>query len=92
MKIAVNVPVLIPTYNPTERIIEVVRSLISAGFERLIIVDDGSRRSPASSPSASPKIRISAMLSNIKASLPGRGVTKRADSPQIPKPRRNIPG
>jgi len=39
----VNVPVLIPTYNPTERIIEVVRSLISAGFERLIIVDDGSR-------------------------------------------------
>lgn len=43
MKIAVNVPVLIPTYNPTERIIEVVRSLISAGFERLIIVDDGSR-------------------------------------------------
>lgn len=38
-----NVPVLIPTYNPTERIIEVVRSLISAGFERLIIVDDGSR-------------------------------------------------
>lgn len=38
-----NVHVLIPTYNPTERIIEVVRSLISAGFERLIIVDDGSR-------------------------------------------------
>ena len=57
-----------------------------------IPVSFGSRRSPASSPSASPKIRISAMLSNIKASLPGRGVTKRADSPQIPKPRRNIPG
>lgn len=38
-----NVPVLIPTYNPTERIIEVVQSLISAGFQRLIIVDDGSR-------------------------------------------------
>lgn len=38
-----NVPVLIPTYNPTERIIEVVQSLLNIGFERLIIVDDGSR-------------------------------------------------
>lgn len=38
-----NVPVLIPTYDPTERMLEVVKSLISAGFGRIIIVDDGSR-------------------------------------------------
>lgn len=39
-----NVPVLIPTYDPSERILEVVSGLTSAGFERIIIVDDGSRR------------------------------------------------
>lgn len=40
---AVNVPILIPTYDPTERIIAVVSGLVSVGFKRLVIVDDGSR-------------------------------------------------
>ena len=39
----VNVPVLIPTYDPTERIIDVANGLFSAGFTRLIVIDDGSR-------------------------------------------------
>lgn len=38
-----NVPVIIPTYNPTDRIFTVVHGLISAGFEKIVIIDDGSR-------------------------------------------------
>lgn len=42
-----NVPVLIPTLNPTKRIIDVVSALISEGFSRIIIVNDGSRADSA---------------------------------------------
>lgn len=38
-----NVPVIIPTYDPTERILEVVGGLIAAGFRDIVIVNDGSR-------------------------------------------------
>lgn len=38
-----NVPVIIPTFDPTEKILDVAAGLISAGFSRLIIVNDGSR-------------------------------------------------
>ncbi len=37
-----NVPVIIPTYNPTERIISVVEGLKAKGFGDIIIIDDGS--------------------------------------------------
>ncbi len=38
-----NVPVIIPTYNPSERILEVIDGLLSAGFGQIIVIDDGSR-------------------------------------------------
>ena len=38
-----DIPVLIPTYDPTDRIFDVVNGLVSAGFSRIVIVDDGSR-------------------------------------------------
>lgn len=38
-----NVPVVIPTYDPTEKIFTVVGGLTSAGFGQIVIVDDGSR-------------------------------------------------
>lgn len=38
-----NVAVLIPTLNPTESLLTTVDSLISAGFSKIIVVDDGSR-------------------------------------------------
>ena len=38
-----NVPVIIPTYDPSERILEVVEGLIAAGFRDIVIVNDGSR-------------------------------------------------
>ncbi len=38
-----NVPVIIPTYNPTERIISVVEGLKAKGFGDIVIINDGSR-------------------------------------------------
>lgn len=38
-----NVPVIIPTYDPSERILEVTAALAAAGFRDIIIVNDGSR-------------------------------------------------
>lgn len=38
-----NVIVLIPTLNPTTRILDVVRALVGEGFGHVVIVDDGSR-------------------------------------------------
>lgn len=38
-----NIPVIIPTYDPSEKLLEVAAGLISAGFEHIIIVNDGSR-------------------------------------------------
>lgn len=40
---SMNVPVVLPTYNPKEKILSVVDGLISAGFGKIIIIDDGSR-------------------------------------------------
>ncbi len=37
------VPVIIPTFNPSDRIFTVVRGLIAEGFDRIVIIDDGSR-------------------------------------------------
>jgi len=37
-----NVPVIIPTYNPTERILSVVDGLKENGFRDIVIIDDGS--------------------------------------------------
>lgn len=34
--------VLIPALNPSETLIDYVQELISAGFERIVVVDDGS--------------------------------------------------
>ena len=38
-----NVSVILPSYNPCEKLLDAVRGLISAGFDDIIIVDDGSR-------------------------------------------------
>ena len=38
-----NTSVILPTYNPTERLLEVVDGLINVGFDNIIIVDDGGR-------------------------------------------------
>lgn len=38
-----NVSVVLPTYNPSERLLSVTKGLISAGFTDIIIIDDGSR-------------------------------------------------
>lgn len=38
-----NVPVIIPTYNPTKRILDVISGLHDNGFDRIIVIDDGSR-------------------------------------------------
>jgi glycosyltransferase involved in cell wall biosynthesis len=45
---AMNVAVLIPAYNPDERLLEVVAGLIAGGVPHLVVVDDGSR--PACAP------------------------------------------
>ena len=37
-----NIPVLIPAYNPDETLLKTVESLIEAGFSHIIIVNDGS--------------------------------------------------
>ena len=37
-----NTSVILPTYNPTERLLTVVNGLTDAGFDSIIIVDDGS--------------------------------------------------
>ena len=38
-----NVCALIPSYDPDERLISTVKTLRSAGFHHIIVVDDGSR-------------------------------------------------
>lgn len=38
-----NVIVLIPTLNPSERLLTTVDSLVDAGFSKIIVVDDGTR-------------------------------------------------
>lgn len=38
-----NISVIIPTYNPTEKLITVTRGLVGAGFSSIIVIDDGSR-------------------------------------------------
>lgn len=40
---SMNVTAVLPTYNPKEKIFGVVDGLISAGFEHIVIIDDGSR-------------------------------------------------
>ena len=41
--ILMNTSVILPTYNPTERLIKVIDGLTAEGFDDIIIVDDGSR-------------------------------------------------
>ncbi|MCH5204805.1 MAG: bifunctional glycosyltransferase family 2/GtrA family protein [Oscillospiraceae bacterium] len=38
-----NVPVIIPTFNPKEKIFDVIGGLCEKGFEHIIIIDDGSK-------------------------------------------------
>lgn len=38
-----NISVIIPTYNPSEKLVTVARGLIEAGFASIIVIDDGSR-------------------------------------------------
>ncbi len=38
-----NISVIIPTYNPSEKLITVTRGLVEAGFKSIIVIDDGSR-------------------------------------------------
>ncbi|MCH5209112.1 MAG: bifunctional glycosyltransferase family 2/GtrA family protein [Oscillospiraceae bacterium] len=38
-----NVPVIIPTYNPKEKIFDVIDGLCKKGFENIVIIDDGSK-------------------------------------------------
>ncbi len=38
-----NVPVIIPTFNPKEKIFEVIDGLSKKGFENIIIINDGSK-------------------------------------------------
>ncbi len=38
-----NVSVIIPTYNPSDKLITVVNGLVETGFSSIIIIDDGSR-------------------------------------------------
>lgn len=38
-----NISVIIPTYNPSEKLITVTRGLVEAGFTSIIVIDDGSR-------------------------------------------------
>lgn len=38
-----NVPVIIPTYDPSERIFDVINGLIEVGFDQIVVIDDGSR-------------------------------------------------
>ncbi len=38
-----NVAVLIPAYNPDERLVKLVQSLAASGFDKLVVVNDGSR-------------------------------------------------
>lgn len=38
-----NIPALIPAYNPDETLLSVVTGLITLGFEHIVVVDDGSR-------------------------------------------------
>lgn len=38
-----NVPVIIPTFDPSEKIFEVINGLTDAGFDRIVVIDDGSR-------------------------------------------------
>lgn len=38
-----NLPILIPSYNPNDALIGVVNSLVQAGAEHIIVIDDGSK-------------------------------------------------
>ncbi len=38
-----NIPVLIPAYNPDETLLSVATGLIDLGFENIVVVDDGSK-------------------------------------------------
>lgn len=38
-----NVPVIIPTFNPKEKIFDVIGGLSQKGFDKIIIIDDGSK-------------------------------------------------
>lgn len=39
-----NVYIVIPAYNPGEELVEYVLQLINKGFDRILLVDDGSRQ------------------------------------------------
>ena len=41
--VRVKTSVILPSYNPSERLISTVKGLIAAGFDDIILVDDGSR-------------------------------------------------
>lgn len=38
-----NISVIIPTYNPSDKLITVINGLVDAGFSSIIVIDDGSR-------------------------------------------------
>lgn len=38
-----NVTVIIPTYNPSDKLITVINGLVETGFSSIIVIDDGSR-------------------------------------------------
>ena len=38
-----NVPVIIPTFNPKNTILDVIKGLCAKGFEHIVIIDDGSK-------------------------------------------------
>jgi glycosyltransferase involved in cell wall biosynthesis len=37
-----NIPVLIPAYNPDLKLLSIVTDLVNLGFEKIIVVNDGS--------------------------------------------------
>lgn len=39
-----NISVIIPTYNPSEKLLSVISGLIEYGFRSIIVIDDGSRQ------------------------------------------------
>ncbi len=39
----INSTVILPSYNPSDRLLETLRGLISEGFDDIILIDDGSR-------------------------------------------------
>lgn len=39
----INSSVILPSYNPTEKLLETLQGLIDAGFDDIILIDDGSR-------------------------------------------------